>query len=113
MIGGGPENVPLMGFHGSPLWRGDTVFLPCYPPFYASAAKLAPVIDRVVGSAPGTWIPIVLHVSWEVGDAFRSLAELARKIAPYAVHWGEFMEAVDASRTPIIAQAAAVTETHA
>jgi hypothetical protein len=108
VIGGGPENVPLMGFHGTPLWRGDAVFLPCYSPFYASAAELPPVIDRVVGLAPGTWIPIVLHVSWEFGDDFRSLAEFARKIAPYAVHWGKFMEAADASRTPIIGQAGAV-----
>jgi hypothetical protein len=113
VIGGGPENVPLMGFHGSPLWRGDTVFLPCYSPFYASAAELSAVIDRVVGLAPGTWIPIVLHVSWEVGDGFRSLADLARKIAPYTVHWDEFMGAVDASRTPIIARSAAVPGTPA
>ena len=108
VIGGGPESVPLMGLHGGPLWRGDAVFLPCYAPFYAAAGELLPVIDRMAGLAPGTWIPIVLHVSWEIGDGFRALAAFARKIAPYAVHWGEFMQAVDASRAPMTAQAAAV-----
>jgi hypothetical protein len=104
VIGGGPESVPLIGFHGSPVWREDAVFLPCYAPYYAQAAELPPVIDRVVGQAPGTWIPIVLHSAWEIGDGFRSLAALARKIAPYAASWDDFLQAVDASQAPITAQ---------
>lgn len=104
VIGGGPESVPLMGFHGSPVWRDEAVFLPCYAPYYAGAAKLRPVIDRVVGLAPGTWIPIVLHVAWEINDGFRSLAAFARKVAPYAASWCDFLQAVDASRTPITAE---------
>jgi hypothetical protein len=111
VIGGGPESVPLMGFHGSPLWRGDAVFLPSYAPFYASAAELLPAIDRMVALAPGTWIPIVLHSAWEIGDGFRSLAALARKIAPYTASWESFLEAVDASRTPITARLAVAPET--
>jgi Uncharacterized protein conserved in bacteria (DUF2334) len=109
VIAGGPESVPLMGFHGGPLWREDAVFLPCYAPYYAQAAALPPVIDRVIGQAPGTWIPIVLHSAWEIGDGFRSLAALARKIAPYAASWDDFLQAVDASRSPISAQPAAAT----
>jgi len=100
VIGGGPESVPLIGFHGGPLWRGNAVFLPCYPPVYATAAALIPVIDRLVSVGPGTWIPIVLHVSWEIGDGFESLRSLARKLAPYAARWDEFLEAVDMSRAP-------------
>ena len=106
VIGGGPESVPLMGFHGGPLWRGDAVFLPCYAPFYARAAELPSVIDRMARLAPGTWIPIVLHSGWEIGDGFRSLAALARKIAPYAASWDGFLQAVDASRATISVQPA-------
>ena len=108
VIGGGPESLPYMGFHGSPLWRGDAVFLPCYAPLYAGAAELSPVIDRVVGLAPGTWIPIVLHVAWEIGDGFRSLAVFAQKVASYAASWGDFLQAVDASRAPSGARPAAI-----
>jgi hypothetical protein len=107
VICGGPESVPQMGYHGSPLWRGDAVYLPCYAPFYARAAELSPVVDRVVGLAPGCWIPIVLHTGWEIGDDFHALATFARKVAPYAARWDDFLRAVDASRTPINAQRAA------
>jgi hypothetical protein len=103
VICGGPESVIQMGFHGSPLWRGEAVYLPCYAPFYAGAADVSPAIDRVVGLAPGCWIPIVLHSAWEIGDNFRALAAFARKIAPYAASWADFLYAVDASRTPISA----------
>jgi hypothetical protein len=98
IIGGGPESVPLMGFQGGPVWRGDAVFLPCYAPLYASARELPPVIDRLVASATGTWVPIVLHLGWEVGDDFRSLEIFAQRVASYAAPWDDFLRAVDASR---------------
>jgi hypothetical protein len=104
VICGGPESVAQMGFHGSPLWRGDAVYLPCYEPFYAGAAEVSPVIDRMVALAPGCWIPIVLHTGWEVGDDFRALAAFAQKIAPYAASWDDFLRAVEASRSPISAE---------
>jgi len=100
VIGGGPESVPLIGLHGSPQWRGDAVYLPCYSPYYACAAELSPVIDRVIALAPGTWIPLVLHVAWEINDRYRSLAAFARKVAPYAAAWQDFLQAVDTSRAP-------------
>lgn len=98
VIGGGPETVALMGYHGGPVWRGDGVFLPCYPPLYATAGELVPVVDRLVGLAVGTWVPIVIHISWEIDDRFRSLSSLARNIAPYAASWEEFLQVVDRSR---------------
>jgi len=98
VIGGGPETVPLMGYQGGPVWRGEGVFLPCYAPFYASARELAPAVDRLIALGVGTWVPLVIHVSWEIGDGFRSLAALARKVTPYAVSWEEFLQVVDGSR---------------
>ena len=101
VVCGGPESVPLLGFHGGPMWRDDAVFLPCYQPLYASASDLPQVIDRLVRQGPGTWIPIVLHLAWEIRDDFRSLAAFARTVAPYAASWEEFLAAVDASRAPV------------
>jgi Uncharacterized protein conserved in bacteria (DUF2334) len=107
VICGGPESVAQVGFHGSPLWRGDAVYLPCYEPFYAGSAHVSPTIDRMVTLAPGCWIPIVLHTGWELGDDFRGLAAFARKIAPYAASWDAFLAVVEASRTPISAEGGA------
>ena len=42
IVTGGPESVLLMGFHGGPMWRGDAIYLPCYPPLYGSAAAVLP-----------------------------------------------------------------------
>ena len=107
VVGGGPENVPLLGFQGGPVWWGDAVFLPSYAPLYAGAGHLPAVIDRLVGLAVGTWVPIVLHISWEIGDRFRSLASFAEKIAPYAASWEDFSRAIDAARKPDGAPSAA------
>jgi hypothetical protein len=91
VVCGGPESVALMGFHGGPLWRGDAVYLPCYAPLYADAQTILPAAERLIAAAPGTWIPIVLHTSWEERDDFRSLARLAELIAPYTASWEELL----------------------
>jgi Uncharacterized protein conserved in bacteria (DUF2334) len=91
VICGGPESVALMGFQGGPLWRDGAVYLPCYAPLYADARTVLPAAERLIDMAPGTWVPIVLHTSWEQGDDFRSLARLAERIAPYAVSWEELL----------------------
>lgn len=97
VVCGGPESVALMGFHGGPLWREGAVYLPCYAPLYADARTVLPMAERLIELAPGTWIPIVLHTSWEQDDDFRSLARLAERIAPFAVHWDEFLADIDGS----------------
>jgi hypothetical protein len=97
VICGGPESVPLLGFHGGPLWRDGAVYLPCYAPLYADAQTILPAVERLIERAPGTWIPIVLHTSWEQPDEFSALERLARTIAPYAENWGDFLAAVSAS----------------
>ena len=97
VICGGPESTALMGFHGGPLWRDGAVYLPCYEPLYANAQTVLPIAERLIDLAPGTWIPIVLHTSWEQGDDFKALGRLAERIAPYAADWGDFLAELDRS----------------
>jgi hypothetical protein len=97
VICGGPESAALMGFHGGPLWREGAVYLPCYAPLYANAQTILPAAERMIDLAPGTWIPIVLHTSWEQDDDFGALRRLAERIAPYAADWGDFLAEVDRS----------------
>jgi hypothetical protein len=105
VVCGGPESVALMGFQGGPLWRGGAVYLPCYAPLYADARTVLPAAERLIELAPGTWIPIVLHTSWEQGDDFRALARLAERIVPYTASWEELLAEVDRSRAAAPAQA--------
>lgn len=100
VICGGPESVALLGFHGGPLWRGEAVYLPCYAPLYADAKTILPAAERLIDLQPGTWVPIVLHTSWELDDDFASLRRLARLISPFVAHWDEMLAAVDRSRAP-------------
>jgi hypothetical protein len=97
VVCGGPESVALMGFHGGPLWRGEAVYLPCYAPLYADARTVLPAAERLIDAAPGTWVPIVLHTSWEQEDDFAALRALARRIAPYAASWEELLAEVERS----------------
>jgi hypothetical protein len=97
IICGGPESVALLGFHGGPQWRDGAVYLPCYAPLYADAKTVLPAVERLIDMAPGTWIPIVLHTSWEQGDDFQALARLAERIAPYTASWEELLADVERS----------------
>ncbi len=98
VVCGGPESVALMGFHGGPLWRDGAVYLPCYAPLYADARTILPAVERLIDLAPATWIPIVLHTSWEQEDEFRSLKALAARIAPFAAHWEDFLADLERGR---------------
>jgi hypothetical protein len=98
VITGGPESVVTMGFHGGPQWRREAVYLPCYPPLYERASFVLRAVERMLERQPGTWVPVVLHTGWEVGDGFAALGRLARRIAPYAASWDDFLHALDASR---------------
>jgi hypothetical protein len=98
VVTGGPESVLLMGFHAGPLWRGDAVYLPCYAPLYDTAEAVLPAVRSLIDAKIGTWIPIVLHMGWEIDDDYAALRRLARVIAPYAAHWDDFLAAVDSSR---------------
>jgi hypothetical protein len=87
-----------MGFQGGPIWRGDAVYLPCYEPLYANAGTVLGAAEEMLELQVGTWVPIVLHMGWEVDDDYAALGRLAERIAPHAASWNDFLGAVDASR---------------
>jgi hypothetical protein len=98
VITGGPESVVQMGFQGGPKWRGGSIYLPCYAPLYESAARVLPALETLISKQISTWIPIVLHMGWEVDDDFQALRRFAERVAPYAASWDDFLAAADASR---------------
>jgi hypothetical protein len=98
VITGGPESVLLMGFHGGPQWRGSAIYLPCYAPLYESAALVRPAIEALIESGASGWIPVVLHMGWEVDDNYRSLRQLAKRLAPHVASWEELLSSADRSR---------------
>lgn len=98
VICGGPETVPVLGFQPTPIWRGDAVYLPAYPPLYGTAAEVRPAARSLIDGRRALWVPVVLH--WG-GEAERGLADaraLADLLSPYAASWEDFLSAVDASR---------------
>lgn len=98
VITGGPESVMLMGFHGGPQWRGSAIYLPCYAPLYSSAEDILPAVEEMIASEVGGWIPIVLHMGWEIDDHYTALRRLATRIAPHTASWEDLLTAADASR---------------
>jgi peptidoglycan/xylan/chitin deacetylase (PgdA/CDA1 family) len=98
VVCGGPESIGQIGFQRAPQWRGDTVYLPSYPPFYGRAGEVLPAVQHAVETACGLWIPIVLHWGWEADAGWSELEQLAGALAPYAADWQEFLAAVDHSR---------------
>ena len=97
VVCGGPETVALLGFHATPLWRGDAVYMPAYAPLYDRAAGVEAGVRRLVEREPGVWAPVALHLPWEAEDGWSDLERLADQMAPYAASWDDFLAAVDAS----------------
>jgi Uncharacterized protein conserved in bacteria (DUF2334) len=97
VIGGGPESVSRLGLHYGPQCRDGAVYLPCYPPFYGRAGDIVAPVERLVEQRIGTWIPIVLHMSWEADDGFKGLERFVDAVRPYAASWDDFLAAVEAS----------------
>ena len=98
IVAGGPESIRLVGLHPSPVWIGDAVYVPSYRPLYGDAKTIHAAVDKVIAAAPGCWISIVLHMSWEIADGLRALARLLERIAPMTVPWSEFVAAIQRSR---------------
>jgi Uncharacterized protein conserved in bacteria (DUF2334) len=98
VVCGGPESIGAMGFQRTPQWRGETVYLPSYPPFYGRAEDVLPAAERAIQRSMGLWIPVVLHWGWEARDGWRELERLADRIAPYSARWDDFLDAVARSR---------------
>jgi peptidoglycan/xylan/chitin deacetylase (PgdA/CDA1 family) len=97
VVCGGPETVPLVGFHRTPLWRGDAVYLPSYPPLYGRAADVAAELERMLDAGTAIWAPVTLHWGWEADDGWHDLRRLVRVLARCAVRWPTFLDALRAS----------------
>lgn len=98
VVCGGPESVMQVGFHGSPTWWDDAVYLPSYAPFYEHAQVIEPAARRAIDRRGGGWIPIVLHWGWEAEDGWHDLQALARTLSGHAAPWSAFLAEVDAAR---------------
>jgi uncharacterized protein DUF2334 len=98
VVCGGPESIGWMGFQRTPQWRGDTVYLPSYAPFYGRSAEILPAADRAIERSTGLWTPIVLHWGWEAEQGWSDLERLVERIAGSCVHWDDFLRAVERSR---------------
>ncbi|MGD9695155.1 MAG: DUF2334 domain-containing protein [Thermoleophilia bacterium] len=98
VVCGGPESVMLLGFHGTPLWRGDAVYLPSYVPLYGRASVVQRGVADLVARRAAVWAPVTLHLSWEAEDGWDPLRRLADAIAPFSASWDEFIAAARAAR---------------
>lgn len=98
VVCGGPESIGGMGFHSTPQWRGEAVYLPSYAPFYGRVAEVLPAVERAVERAAGVWVPVVLHWGWEMRDGTQELERFAERVAPYAASWEDFRAAIERSR---------------
>jgi hypothetical protein len=94
VVCGGPESIGLMGLQRTPQWRGDTVYMPSYAPYYGRAVELLKALPRAIERARGQWIPIVLHWGWEAEAGWADLERLADLIAPHTAAWQDFLVAV-------------------
>jgi Uncharacterized protein conserved in bacteria (DUF2334) len=98
VIGGGPESIRLIGVRPSPQWWAGAVYLPAYAPFYGTAARVLPAVERSVADGHGLWTAIVLHWGWEADAGWEDLERLATALAPHAADWDDFLAAVRRSR---------------
>jgi peptidoglycan/xylan/chitin deacetylase (PgdA/CDA1 family) len=89
VVCGGPESVPLVGFHRTPLWRGSAIYMPAYAPFYGQSGGVAAAAERAIAAQAGVWIPVVLHWSWDAGGDWTDLKRLAERLAGHARRWDE------------------------
>ncbi len=98
VVCGGPESIGTMGFHSTPQWRGEAVYLPSYAPVYGRAVDVLPTVERAIERAAGLWMPVVLHWGWEMQAGWGDLERLAERIAPYAAGWEDLHGAIQRSR---------------
>jgi hypothetical protein len=98
VVCGGPESVRLLGFHRTPAWHGEAVYLPSYAPLYGTAAEAAAGIERLAEREAGIWAPVTLHWGWELNDDFAGLRRLCRVLQGRVADWADFLAAAAASR---------------
>ena len=98
VVCGGPESIRHVGLQPTPRWLGDAVYLPCYEPLYGTGESALEEAERLIAARPGTWIPITLHINWELDTGLEPLRRLLERIAPHTASWTEFLAAVQAGR---------------
>jgi peptidoglycan/xylan/chitin deacetylase (PgdA/CDA1 family) len=98
VVCGGPESVRLLGFHRTPVWQGEAVYLPSYAPLYGTAVEAVTEIERLVELEAALWAPITLHWGWELKDDFAGLRRLCELLQGRVAAWSDFLAAVAASR---------------
>lgn len=98
IVCGGPESVRLLGFHRTPVWHGEAVYLPSHAPLYGTAAEAAAGIERLAEQEAALWAPVTLHWGWELKDDFAGLRRLCEVLQGRVAAWGDFLGAVAASR---------------
>jgi peptidoglycan/xylan/chitin deacetylase (PgdA/CDA1 family) len=103
VVCGGPESIVEIGFHRTPLWRDQAIFMPAYPPLYGRAREVRPAIERLIEREAALWVPVVLHWEWERGDDFGELARLVERVGPFATPWRELLDAADLHRGQMFA----------
>lgn len=101
VVCGGPESVGMLGFHRSPLWRGDAVYFPSYAPLYGRAEDAIAAVERLAALEIPVWAQLTLHWGWELKDGFSSLERAVGRIAAFAQPWGEFLGEVAQSRDTV------------
>jgi uncharacterized protein DUF2334 len=94
VVCGGPESIAFMGAQPTPRCLGDAVYLPCYPPLYGRAGEVLAELKVLAAQTPGTWVPVTLHLSWELDDGLEDMKRLAEWLTPYATSWSEFLRAI-------------------
>jgi peptidoglycan/xylan/chitin deacetylase (PgdA/CDA1 family) len=97
IVCGGPESVRLLGFHRTPVWQGEAVYLPSYAPLYGTAAEATAGIERLAELEAALWAPITLHWGWELKDDFASLRRLCEVLQGRVASWTDFLAAIAAS----------------
>lgn len=96
VVCGGPESVRLLGFHRTPTWHGEAVYLPSYAPLYGTAAQAAAGIERMAAAKQALWAPITLHWGWELKDDFAALRRLCAALQGRVADWADFLTATTA-----------------
>lgn len=98
VVCGGPESIARMGYHHTPLFRGDAVYLPAYAPLYGRAVEVAAALARLRERQAALWTPIALHTGWEARDGGAGLRALAREASELDGSWTGFLDAVVSAR---------------
>lgn len=102
VICGGPESVGGMGFHRTPLWRGDAVWMPAHPPLTGPPGQVAQAVRAYTEREAALWLPVVLELA-ELTPA--GLRDVAAALTGLGRPWDEFLAAARAARASADARA--------